>query len=106
MRSARSATAGRRFATGSPTQTRADVGHRVAGAFSSHEARLWGNYNSWRVSPRGAGPSSDNSLHTIVRRDGDHWVVFFDHTSWGEPYGSRATFRLGSDDSFILTTSP
>ena len=54
------------------------------------------------MSPRGAGAPSDDSLHTIVRRDGDHWVVLFDRTSWGEPYGRRATFRLGSDDSFII----
>ena len=45
---------------------------------------------------------SDDSLHTIVRRDGDHWVVFFDSASWGEPYGRSATFRLGSDDSFVI----
>ena len=64
----------------SAINSRLDVGHRVAGAFSSHEARLWDGYNAWRVSPRGAGAPSDDSLHTIVRRDGDHWVVFFDRT--------------------------
>lgn len=81
--------------------SRVDIGHRVVGAFSSHEANLWADYNRWRVQPRWAGAPSDTALHTIDRREGQYWVLLFDRSS-ADVASRRASFRLDHTDSFFI----